>query len=274
MMNRSELMHVTGRRWLGLVSTAIAFVLLAGCQTYTTPGGPADFRAMGITAEEVEQRTDAGIAERLERQPLASFPVTLAVVRVQQPGYRSRSAGSFGDGRYSVVTVRDIENDADYERVLNLNMINRLIPLNRMVIPNRLQSDRELREAAASVHADMLLVYTVDTAFGSESKFAPLSTFTIGLFPEREARVTSTVSAAIVDTRNGYVYGLTEATAEETQLANAWTSRSAVEQSRRRAERKAFDGMLDRFEDMWSDILALHKPAQHAKREAGHGESF
>jgi hypothetical protein len=267
MVNHEPLQSIL--RYSGIILLgAILGLVLSGCETYTTPGGAADFRAMGITAEEVERHSDAEIADRLARQPLASFPATIATVRVQQSGYRSRTAQSYGRGRYSVVTVRDIERDEDYERINDLEMVRRLIPLNRMVIPNRLQSDRELREAAASVHADMLLLYTFDTTFGSESKLAPLSTFTIGLFPEREARVTSTVSAALVDTRNGYVYGLTEETADARQLANAWTSRSAIDQSRRRAEREAFEGMLDRFQNMWSGIVAAYGPAEHAQHDA------
>ena len=52
----------------------------------------------------------------------------------------------------------------------------------------------------------------------------------------------------------GYVYALAESTDDETQIANAWTSQSAVDQSRRRAERHAFEGLLSELERSWKTV--------------------
>lgn len=135
-----------------------------------------------------------------------------------------------------------------------------LAPLNRLVTPDDLRTERELREAAANVQADMLLVYTFDTRFGSEQKIPFMKTITLGIFPTDEAQVTSTASAALVDTRNGYVYGLAEATNTQTQAANAWTTRDAIDQSRTRAEREAFDDLVKEIEGMWLSVVKTYGP--------------
>jgi len=248
------------RNWFGralaLSGPLCAVLFMMGCATYQVPGLHADFRALGITDDEARSLTDADIQRRLDRRPLAGFPAVVAVVRVQGSAYRSTTAQGFGTGNFTIVTVRDVEQDEDFERISSLPMLAGLVPLNRLVVPSNIRSERDLRDAAANVQADMLLLYTFDTVFGSESRMAPLSTFTLGLFPEREARVTSTVSAALIDTRNGYVYGLAEATSNTTQLANAWTSRSAVDQSRRRAEREAFVKSVAEMERMWHGVVA------------------
>jgi hypothetical protein len=235
-------------------------IAIGGCASYTTPGRAADFRAMGITPEQADAMTDSAMLERLQRKPLAGFPTSIAVARVQDRGYRAYQTKSYGEGRYSIVTTRDVESDDSFDRLAKLPLVAGLAPINRLVIPSRLDSERDLRTAAASVQADMLLIYTFDTQFGSESKIAPLATFTLGLFPEREARVTSTASAALLDTRNGYVYGLAEGTSHTTQLANAWTSETAVEESRRRAEREAFDKLVAGLETMWQGVVARYGP--------------
>lgn len=247
-------------RTILLVGVVATSVVAGGCASYTTPGRVAEFRAMGISAETVDDLTEPSIAERLDRKPLAAFPANVAVVRVQGRGYRSRTARGYGTGDFTIVTTRDVERDEDFQRLAALPMIDGIAPLNRIVIPERITSDLHLRRGAAEVQAEMLLIYTFDTIFGSESKLAPLSVLTIGLFPEREARVTSTVSAALLDTRSGYVYGLAEATSQTARLANAWTSEAAVDESRRKAEGEAFQKLVGELEMMWRGVVARYGP--------------
>ncbi len=245
-----------------LTALVAAAVCCAGCASYTTPGRAADFRALGLTDEEQLKQTEPSIAERLDRKPLASFPASIAIVRVQGRGYHSHTARGYGHGSFTIVTTRDVERDEDFNTLTSLPMIRGLVPLNRLVVSERITSDLQLRRAAAEVQADMLLLYTFDTIFGSESKLAPLSAITIGLFPEREARVTSSVSAALIDTRNGYIYGLAEATANTKRLANAWTSAAAVDESRRNAEREAFEKLIKELETTWQGVAATYGPKQ------------
>ncbi|MEZ6317171.1 MAG: hypothetical protein R3B49_00255 [Phycisphaerales bacterium] len=229
-------------------------VFCGGCVKYQTPGAAADFRALGITPAQQEAATDGFVRTSMSIKPAASFPARVAIGRVQDQGYRSYTQWGYGRGRYTLVGVRDVEREEDLERLTSLPMIADAVMLNRMAVPDQLDTIEDMRGAAASVHADMLLLYTFDTRFGAETTIPALGVITLGLFPNKEARVTSTASAALVDTRTGYVYGLVEGTASEDQLANAWTSRDAIDQSRRRAERAAFEHATDEFTKLWKGV--------------------
>ena len=247
-------------RIMAIGCAVIAVVAVTGCANYATPGKAASFRAMGITEQDVEDLTDTSIAQRLDRKPTAGFPVALAVVRVQESGYRAYHTPSYGSGNFSVVSVRDVESDEAFDRIGRLPMVRGVAALNRLVLPEHYDSERDLRGGAAAVQADMLFIYTFDTVFGVEDKIKPLSVITLGLFPQDEARVTSTALGVLVDTRTGYVYGLAEGTAHEQQLANAWTSATAVDQTRRRAERLAFEEMVQSFETTWHAVVREYGP--------------
>ena len=78
---------------------------------------------------------------------------------------------------------------------------------------------------------------------------------TLGFLPNHEARITTTASAVLFDVRTAYVYGLVEATEYEKQIASAWTASKAVEEARKRAERKAFEKLLDEFTLTWKNIV-------------------
>ncbi len=241
----------------GIVLAALS---LGACARYQTPGAGADFRALGITPAEVEASTDGAIARKLALKPLASFPTSIASIRVQGARYRSYTTSGYGHGEFTIITTRDVETEEQFNRIASLPMVRGVAPINRFVISDDISSERQLREAAATVHADMTLLYTFDTQFGDETIVPALGFFTLGLFPDREARVRTTASAALVDTRNGYVYGLAEATVKTEQLANAWTSKQAVDQSRRRAETRAFDQLVGEVEKMWTGVLAQYGP--------------
>ncbi|MEX2218268.1 MAG: hypothetical protein WD749_05860 [Phycisphaerales bacterium] len=233
----------------------LALLLIPGCAvSYRVPGKAADFRALGITEQEAADRTDPAVAERLSRLPAAGFPAVIAAIRIQGEGYRSYSGWGHGEGLATVVTLRDVEKAEDYERLAKLPMIRAVVPMNRMAAPLRIRSERDLRAAAAGIQADMTLLYTFDTKFTDEQVIPALGLLTLGVFPTRQARVTSTASAALVDTRSGYVYALAEATDTQEQLANYWTSEAAVDQSRRRAERRAFEGLLGELERTWKGV--------------------
>ena len=241
-----------GFRELVLVAVCLALV---GCARYATPGGPANMRAM-MVPEAKDIQTDGPVSVAIDKKPLAKLPAAVAVVRVQAPGYRSATAESWGQGAYSIVTTQDIEGEAAaMEKVGKLPMVKGLAPLNRLLLPSQLNSDLELRQAAGALHADMLLIYTLDTSFNVEDVAVPLSVITIGLSPNQIARVNCTASAVLLDTRNGYVYGVAEASDKQKQLTSAWTNESAVDQARRRVEAVAFSKLVGNLEGMWSGVV-------------------
>jgi hypothetical protein len=243
---------------------ALLAVWLSGCASYKVPGGPADLRAMGVSEAFVEQNTDAAIAARLALKPLAGFPTAIAVVRVQDRGYVSYTARGYGEGRYTVVTVRDVETDEDIERLEQLPMVRGIAPLNRLVLPTRVMDDSDLREGAAAVRADMLLIYTFDTTFQVKDEVPPLGILTLGLFPDDHARIASTVSAVLLDTRNGYVYGLLEATSRREKTTSGWTRDAVVDKARREAEAEAFEKLVGELETTWQRVVDEYGPTQRA----------
>ena len=81
--------------------------------------------------------------------------------------------------------------------------------------------------------------------------------------------MTATASALICDVRTGFVYGLTEATDRQDQMASHWNSHDAVDQSRRIAEREAFNKLLDKFENLWDGIVAEHAHANTTRDQGG-----
>jgi hypothetical protein len=236
----------------------VAAVLLGGCASYTTPGGGASLQSMGVSPEAKAAGTEYSMQQAFERKPLASFPAAVAVARVQAPDYRSRSAVGYGNGVFSVLTTRDIETDEQFQRISKLPMIRGVAPLNRLLIPSELAGEKDLRMAAASLQAEMLLLYTLHTEFFVQDFSKPLTVVTLGLSPNRQARVTTTASAVLLDTRSGFVYALAEATEQQDQLSNLWTDDSAVEQTRLRTESAAFDKLVGEFEKSWSNVVAQH----------------
>lgn len=224
--------------------------LLMGCSAYTTPGRGVSMQSLAAT--------DADIRERFERKPAAAFPARIATARVQDREYRSYRNWGYGgdDGKFSVVTNRDVETDSDFERLRRLPMVATLAPINRMVLPAKLESDRDLRAAAASLHADILLAYSFDTRYRIDGRdIGPLGLVTLGFLPVNDAVVTSTACAALFDVRTGFVYGMAEVTETEKRLASAWSSESAADDARVAAERKSFEKLLGEVEVVWKQVV-------------------
>lgn len=225
-----------------------ALVTLAGCSTnYVVPPGPMPISSL----------TESSIAERMSCSPDAQWPATLCAVRVQAAEWTSYNSSGYGVGRYSVVTGASKEVGAALEAVASWPCVRAVTPVSRLLLPPTLQSDLELRQAAASLHADILLVYTCDTRIHNEGNvFGPLAVVTLGAFPSEETRVESTASGVLFDVRTGFVYGLGESSATAEQLSNAWTNSQAVDQARRRAEDRALLALVGELKETWTGVLA------------------
>lgn len=221
-----------------------------------------------VTAPDVRaEQTEVSIQDLLDKEPLAEFPARIAVVRVQAPHYESYTARGFGRGNFSVVTTRDVESDEHFARISALPYVDGVAAVNKFVLPERFESEKQLREAAARLHADLLLVYTLDTQFHVADEATAINFVTLGLFPTKNAKVSTTASAALLDTRNGYVYTLAEATESSRQLANAWTSKAAVDQTRLRTETAAFDQLVETFSSSWHELMDRLAVAEHFEAE-------
>jgi len=189
-------------------STLMLVAVMSGCASYVTPGRGADLGQISpaaATTLAAQHAPEDPIAQSFDRKPMAHFPAAIAVVRVQQPGYVSPTAQGWGTGRYSIVTTRDVEKPEQLERLSKLPQLKGVAPINRLLLNSNLDDDTPLRQAAAKLQADMILIYTFDTTFKSEDKALPLSVISLGLSPNQQVHVTSTASALLMDTRNGYL---------------------------------------------------------------------
>jgi hypothetical protein len=236
-------------RKLVAVCSVVLLVSICGCAHYTTPGG-------GISIPAI---TDANVAESLAREPTARFPAHIVVARVQASNYQSSSGNGYGSGRYSVLTTRDIETEADFMRLASMPGVAGVGALNRLLLPVNMKSTQELREAAAQLRGDMVLLYTIDTQFHTESKMvAPLQVVTLGIFASEKSRIVTTCSAAFIDVRTGFVYGLAEGSAIDTRRSTVWGTEAALDAARLKTEREAFAAALKEIEKVWTGIKAEH----------------
>jgi hypothetical protein len=87
----------------------------------------------------------------------------------------------------------------------------------------------------------------------------PLTTLTLGLAPNKHYKITSTASAILMDTKTGYVYGALEESDLRSGLTIAWGGSNAIDASRIKAERAAFDKLLASFEPFWERIYNRYK---------------
>lgn len=234
----------------GVLTVLAGLILLGGCSsTYIPPSGRADLGAM----------SSATMQESFAAEPAAEFPAAIAVVHVQSSGYRSyrtdRVGGVHGHGRYSVVMTREVEEEAEFERIASLPEIGGLVTVSALLLPERLESDRELREAAARLKADMVLLYTFDTSFHADDASVALSVVTLGLSPTRTVSVHVAAAALLLDTRTGFIYAAIEANEKRQSLTNAWESSETADRARRDAEQAAFKALVAEFEAAWPAIL-------------------
>lgn len=236
-----------------ILIAAAGITLLNGCATYIPPSGRADLTAL----------SSPSMKESFAAKPAAGFPAGIAAVRVQSPRYRNynteREGGVYGQGRYSIITVKEVEDEADIQRIAKLPQVGGLITLSTLLLPEQLQSDRELREAAARLKADMVLLYTFDTSFHDNDALVALNVVTLGLSPTRKVFVRVAASALLIDTRTGFIYAALEANEKRQVISNAWESRESADRARRDAEKTAFKALVTEFEKNWPQIIERAK---------------
>jgi hypothetical protein len=157
------------------------------------------------------------------------------------------------------VTTRELEKDQDIDTLSKLPGVSGVVTLNRLLLPSQLASDLDLREAAAKLHTDAVIVYTVATDFSDSEVIAPLTTLTLGLAPNKHYKINSTASAILMDTKTGYIYGALEEGQSNEGLTMAWGGRDAIEAARKQAERKALEKLLQSFDPFWRRIYGKYR---------------
>jgi hypothetical protein len=242
------------------LAISLLAVLLASCATYQTPGAGVSFSALADADED--------IARIMRREPSAPFPARIALVRAQAHGYGRTHSQCYGRGQYCVLTARDIETESDFERMARLPMVAGIAPMSRILLPERLNSMRELRQAAAQLRADLLLLYTVDTRFSVEgTDIGPLAIVSLGFLRNKRAHVTTTASAALFDVRTGFLYGVAESTAREERRASVWSSQQAIDSARIRTEAQSYGQLLDEIEKLWKGVVEEQVASAATRKE-------
>lgn len=247
-------------------------VAASGCSAqFVRPGRPAD---LALLTQDEESRnaasdersvSDLSLREILERRPTAAFPTAIAVVRLQgperedfqSPWNRDAPARSL---RFEVVTRRDVETDACMERLRGLPEVSGIAGVNALLLPERIQGELDLRKIAASVGADVLLIYTLDTHEELDDESPLISLLTLGILPTHEIEVRTTASAVLLDTRTGYCYGVAEGTAYQDPHTSFWTWEERTEDTRVATEREAFAKMVDGLAGTWQQVVAVYGP--------------
>lgn len=224
-------------------------LLISGCASYVTPGGP-------VRLNDINR---ADIAEVASRKPSPNFPARIAITRVQAPDYRSHTSQGYGHGRFSVVTTQELMTEAQLESFGKWPSVAAVVPISRLLLPEKFETLDDLRLSAAKLQADVLMVYTIDTSFRVQGRsYGPLSAISLGLAPDRDAYVTSTASALFTDVRTGFVYGAAEATAKASGLTNFWESSDTIDKKRVEAEQEVFVLLTKEAEKTWSGIASQY----------------
>jgi hypothetical protein len=115
-----------------------------------------------------------------------------------------------------------------------------------------------VREAAAKLHTDAVLLIQLERHVTDGQIFAPLSLFTLGMFPNDRAEIIVTALAALVDTRTGYVYGVLEKSAGKNSYSITWDD-NARTRAIQKTERVAMEKLLAEFPDFWSGVVHAHR---------------
>jgi hypothetical protein len=232
---------------------AALVLLISGCASYIPPGAKADLQVFA------PPDIQAGFAAK----PTNPFPASIAVIRVQAPTYSNyylqQRGGSYGSGRYSVILAKEVGEESQLERVRKLQEVAGLVTINRMLLPERLEGDHEIRAAASRLQADLVFLYTFDTSFFDTDMAKPLTVITLGLSPTRKISAVTTCSALLIDTRTGYIYSAYEVTERAETFSTSWGSRDSADEVRRKNEQDAFKKLIDEVVTTWPKVLERHR---------------
>ena len=138
---------------------------------------------------------------------------------------------------------------------LNRRRADRTRQLNRLLL-EKCSSMRDVREAAATLQADILLAWTLDLRTEvDDHDIGPLGLATLGFAPNQEATSTVTALAAFIDVRTGFVYGVAEASERASKLGNVHNTDDIAEDTRRTATEAALRSLGPEIESAWRTVV-------------------
>lgn len=243
-----------------LLPVVASLVALASCgatrSTYVPPSRGADLQAI---APQSAGRAD--IEEILSRKPTGEWPAVIAAVRVQSHFENGASRSETRIVPAQVVSgVREIETDEQLARLGALPNVRGVALASPLLFAGAIDDDLDLRAGAAAMHADLLLVYTLNTTIRQEDDSPILRIFTPGIAPTVQESVTATAQSILLDVRTGAFLGAAEATERgERRLSSALHDDSG-ERRYLELEREAFQKLVGAFESTWPAVVERFAP--------------
>jgi hypothetical protein len=219
--------------------------LFSGCSSYVN--SPA---ARSAVAEKKQAFSHALISRAYNAKPTMRFPATIAIAPQSGEAVMHLRALDALGRLESLKTLPDLRG---------LPMVSGLVSNRAPIDDSATESDLRLREAAARLHADAVLLISVETNATNGEVFAPLTTATLGLFPNNRYEIIATGLAALVDTRTGFVYGTMEKSAAKSGLLMVAGSGDALERRKQLAQREAVEKLLREFPDFWRGVVSAHR---------------
>ena len=232
-----------------LLIALTAAVSFSGCaKSYVN--SPAVARAREAKRAEF---SDPLIARATNAKPTMQFPATIVI-----------AANDHTVREHIREHIRALSALGKLDGLDSLPQLARTVIVSPVVVgdtdqEHRISADLRLREAAAKLHADAVLIIANESQLTDGSVVAPLTALSLGLFPNKRYELISTAFAALVDTRTGYIYGTNEKSRARTGLTMSWGSDDVIHRARSKAEREAMEKLFADFPAFWRGIVAAHR---------------
>jgi len=239
-----------------LACIALGVPLALGCTVpmpRVSPGVAP--QTMGLTDAERQRVLGYQPAAQAPARPALRLPATIALAEVggTQP-YCGRNTDVPPPATVRLVQRDRFPSDKQLERLADLPQMRAAIRLDTRAIHGE-TTVAALRRLARAQRADLLLLYSFET-ISDDTDHALLATlFTLGVAPNHSAHADAGGTAVLIDANTGYLYGFAEPEAAAAQLANAHTVDEAEDDTRNRAQRRAFAQLVDHFEKAWAQVV-------------------
>jgi hypothetical protein len=228
-----------------------AVLSFTGCASYVNSP-----KARSYAADRAEEFSHPLIARAYHAKPAMHFPATIGIA-AQNAETQQQLRALDAEGR-----LDSLKSLPKLAGMVNVNSLMFSDSGSDYTVGGKPQaiwnkSDVLLREAAARLHADAVLIMKIETHTSNGEIFKPLTTLSLGLFPNDHRHVVATALAALVDTRTGYVYGVLERSAGNSSLTMGWDDASK-DRATRRAQHDAMVKMFGEIPAFWRGVVAKH----------------
>lgn len=236
------MMNKKRRRDFGGLALLVGVLWLTGC-TATYQGVVRPEPKLSILSPDLSDLSEQKMETYLKAKVQPVFPSTLAVTKVKIPYYEYGAEYRYGQRHPEIVVVENIQGDEaeGWQKLTELKfpggrpIIEDVHFLSPMLVEG-LPTLKKLRDAAALVHAPMLLVYIQQDDTGRGYNNAAIAYWTlVGMLfvPGNTIGAYSTCQAVLIDTKTGYIMATAQSDDMREEKTMIWSVKSS--QSRIRA---------------------------------------